>query len=58
VRSQKISGGNADSLVVPSYGKGMPVSAIEAMEYAMLVVVTDVGGILETVTDGCRGSQS
>jgi glycosyltransferase involved in cell wall biosynthesis len=45
----------ADVFVLPSYGEGVPVSLIESMAHGIPVVVTDVGGIPETVTDGLEG---
>lgn len=45
----------ADIFALPSYGEGVPVSLIEALAFGIPVVVSDVGGIPETVTDGLEG---
>lgn len=46
---------DADVFALPSYGEGVPMSLIEAMSYALPVVVTNVGGIPETVNNGQEG---
>jgi glycosyltransferase involved in cell wall biosynthesis len=46
---------DADIFILPSYAEGVPISMLEAMSYGIPVVVTDVGGIPETVTDGQEG---
>ena len=45
-----------DILILPSYYKGLPISILEAMSYAMPVITTPVGGIPEVVTDGVEGT--
>jgi glycosyltransferase involved in cell wall biosynthesis len=42
----------ASIFALPSYGEGVPVSLIEAMSYGLPSVVTNVGGIPETVKEG------
>jgi colanic acid/amylovoran biosynthesis glycosyltransferase len=45
----------ADVLLHPSLSEGMPTVMLEAMACALPVVVTDVGGVREAVTDGVEG---
>ncbi len=45
----------ADFLVLPSYSEGMPQVILEAMNCALPVVATRVGGVPEAVIDGETG---
>ena len=42
-------------LLLPSRGEGRPLALLEAMMASRPAVVTDVGGIAETVEDGING---
>lgn len=42
-------------LVLPSYSEGMPVSILEAKNYGLAVIGTDVGAIPDIVDDGING---
>ncbi|BDG06325.1 glycosyltransferase family 4 protein [Anaeromyxobacter oryzae] len=46
---------NADVLVLPSYGEGLPMVLLEAMATGCAVVTTPVGAIPELVVDGDGG---
>jgi glycosyltransferase involved in cell wall biosynthesis len=45
----------ADALLHPSLSEGLPNVVLEAMACGLPVVVTDVGGTAEAVTDGVEG---
>lgn len=47
--------GKASALVLPSYREGMPRSVLEGMAMGKAVVVTDVPGCSDCVTDGVNG---
>lgn len=44
-----------DVFVLPSLSEGLPLSVLEALAYKKPVVVTNVGGVGEIVTDGVNG---
>lgn len=44
----------ADLLVLPTDWEGLPISLLEAMSLGVPVVVSRVGGVLETLGDGVR----
>ena len=45
----------ADVFVLPSYTEGLPVSILEAMQFAVPVVASNVGGVSAEVEDGING---
>ena len=45
----------ADVFVLPSYAEGFPMSLIEAFSFATPSIVSDVGGVSETLQDGVNG---
>jgi len=46
---------SADVFVLPSYAEGFPMSLIEAFSCAMPAIVTDVGGVSDSLRDGVNG---
>ena len=57
-----ISGGEKHKLLqqasifcLPSYGEGVPISMLEAMNYKLPVIVTPVGGIPDVISDRVNG---
>jgi glycosyltransferase involved in cell wall biosynthesis len=46
---------DADALLHPSLGEGLPTAVVEAMSCGLPVVVTDVDGTRELVDDGVEG---
>lgn len=46
---------NADIFVLPSYTEAFPLTTLEAMQYGLPVVATNVGGISAQVEDGVNG---
>ena len=46
---------SVDSLILPSYNEGLPISIIEAMSYGLPIISTPVGGIPEIVSNGENG---
>lgn len=46
---------DADCFVLPTYKEGMPVVLLEAMAAGLVLITTDVGGILDLVEDGVNG---
>lgn len=45
----------ADSLILPSYNEGLPISVLEAMSYSLPIISTNVGGIPEVLKQGENG---
>lgn len=45
----------ADIFVLPSYAEGFPMSLIEALSMGMPAIVSDVGGVSDSVRDGVNG---
>lgn len=45
----------ADVFVLPSYTEAFPVSILEAMQFALPVVASNVGGVSAEVADGVNG---
>ena len=45
----------ADVFVLPSYTEAFPVSILEAMQFALPVVASNVGGVSAEVEDGVNG---
>lgn len=46
---------NADIFVLPSYTEALPVSILEAMQFGLPVVASNVGGVSAEVEDGVTG---
>lgn len=46
---------NADVFVLPSYTEAFPLTVLEAMQFALPVVASNVGGISSQVVDGANG---
>ena len=46
---------NADIFVLPSYTEALPVSILEAMQFGVPVVASNVGGVSAEVEDGVTG---
>jgi glycosyltransferase involved in cell wall biosynthesis len=46
---------HSDVYILPSYNEGLPVSILEAMDYGMPVISTNVGGIPEIVSNEKNG---
>jgi len=45
----------SDIFVLPSYAEGFPISLIEALAFGLPCIVTDVGGITDSVIDNKNG---
>jgi colanic acid/amylovoran biosynthesis glycosyltransferase len=45
----------ADIYLLPSVSEGLSNAALEAMAMEIPVIVTEVGGMAEAITDGCEG---
>lgn len=45
----------AQLLVLPSYTEGIPMAILEGMSSGLPIIATPVGGIPETIDDGCEG---
>lgn len=45
----------ADCLLLPSHGEGLPIAILEGMAYGLPIIATKVGAIPEVITDGKEG---
>lgn len=52
---KKNSLSSCNTLILPSYFEGSPISILEAMSYGKAIIATNVGGIPEIVQDGVNG---
>ncbi len=57
VRREKLAGylNDIKLVVIPSYGEGMPITALEAMACGCIVVTTPAGSLPEIIKDGRTG---
>ncbi len=47
--------GRADIFILPSHAEGFPNAILEALNYRLPIIATDVGGISDSVIDGYNG---